>query len=121
MLAARAYGDRPLVHIAGPYTQPDPGANTHAVIALASELIDEGLVTPFVPHLTLLWHAVRPRPLDFWYAYDVALLQRCDALFRIPGESSGADMEVEFALKNGISVFTERGDLTAWASARARG
>jgi nucleoside 2-deoxyribosyltransferase len=121
MLASRAYVDRPLVYIAGPYTQPDPVANTNAVIALASELIDEGLVTPFVPHLTLLWHAVRPRPLDFWYAYDVALLQRCDALFRIPGKSSGADMEVEFALTNGISVFTERSDLAAWARARAQG
>src|SRR4051812_42814019 len=91
------YEDRPLVYIAGPYTNPDPVANTHGVIRLASEMIDEGLVTPVIPHLTLLWHLVSPRPLDFWYAYDVALLRRCDALFRVEGASSGADMEVDFA------------------------
>jgi len=115
MSSPREYGSRPLVYIAAPYSHPDPVANTNAAIALASELIDEGLVTPLVPHLTLLWHAVRPRPLEFWYAYDVALLQRCDGVFRMPGESSGADMEVEFASMHGIRVFTERGDLAEWA------
>lgn len=78
-------------------------------------------MTPFVPHLTLLWHAVRARPLDFWYAYDVAILQRCDALFRMTGDSSGADMEVEFASTHGIPIFTERSDLKAWAQARSDG
>ena len=112
------YEDRPLVYIAGPYTHPDPVANTNAVIAVASELIDEGLVTPLVPHLTLLWHLVAPRPLDFWYAYDVALLRRCDALFRIEGVSSGADMEVEFAATHRIPVFTGRDELNAWAIER---
>lgn len=113
---ANRYEDRPLVYIAGPYTHPDPVANTHAVIALATELVDEGLVTPLVPHLTLLWHIVAPRPLEFWYAYDVALLRRCDALFRLDGSSSGADMEVEFATTHEIPVFTKREDLTAWAT-----
>lgn len=112
------YEDRPLVYVAAPYTLPDPAANTHAVIMLASELIDEGLVTPVVPHLTLLWHLVAPRPLDFWYAYDVALLRRCDALFRVEGTSSGADMEIDFAATHGIPVFTERDELNAWAVER---
>src|SRR5262245_39762275 len=79
------YSDRPLVYLAGPYTRPDPVENTHTVIRLASELVDEGLVTPVVPHLTLLWHLVSPRPLEFWYEYDVAILGRCDAVFRIVG------------------------------------
>jgi nucleoside 2-deoxyribosyltransferase len=109
------YEDRPLVYLAGPYTAPDPVANTNAVIMLASELVDEGLVTPLVPHLTLLWHAVSPRPLDFWYAYDVALLGRCDGLFRLEGASAGADREVQFASAHGIPVFTDRGDLKEWA------
>jgi nucleoside 2-deoxyribosyltransferase len=118
MPTSARYVDRPLVYIAGPYTHPDPVANTHAVITFASELIDEGLVTPVVPHLTLLWHAVSPRPLDFWYAYDVALLRRCDALFRVEGASSGADMEIEFAEANGIPVFTIRDQLNEWALER---
>jgi nucleoside 2-deoxyribosyltransferase len=112
------YEERPLVYIAGPYTHPDPVENTNAIIGIASELIDEGLVTPLVPHLTLLWHMVAPRSLDFWYAYDVALLRRCDALFRVEGRSSGADMEVEYAASHGIPVFTQRDELKAWALER---
>lgn len=117
--ASLPYEDRPLVYIAGPYTRPDPVENTHGVINLASEMIDEGLVTPVVPHLSLLWHLVAPRPLDFWYAYDVAILRRCDALFRIAGASTGADMEVQFAEAHDIPVFTERAQLSRWATERS--
>src|SRR4051794_28243832 len=102
-----AYDARPLVYVAGPYSHDDPVLNTNRVISFASELVDEGLVTPVVPHLTLLWHIVRPRPLEFWYAYDVALLRRCDALFRLSGASTGADMEVEYANEHGLPVFTD--------------
>ena len=120
MSTDETYVERPLVYLAGPYSHPDPVANTNAVVALASELIDEGFVTPVVPHLTLLWHAISPRPLEFWYAYDVALLRRCDAMLRIPGASSGADMEVTFAEAHGIPVFYNRDELAAWAAAAAR-
>jgi hypothetical protein len=109
------YVDRPLVYVAGPYTRPDPVENSHTTIRFASELIDEGLVTPVVPHLTLMWHLVAPRPLDFWYEYDVAMLSRCDALYRIEGESTGADREVAFATDRGIPVFTDRESLRQWA------
>jgi nucleoside 2-deoxyribosyltransferase len=118
MPAPERYEDRPLVYIAGPYTHPDPVANTNIAISLASELIDEGLVTPVVPHLTLLWHLVEPRPLEFWYEYDVAVLRRCDALFRIEGASSGADMEIDFAIAHDIPVFTSRDELNVWATER---
>ena len=111
------YKDRPLVYVAGPYTRPDPVENTHRVIELASELVNEGLITPLVPHLTLLWHLVSPRPLDFWYEYDIATLARCDAVFRMEGESEGADREVKFAQEAGLPVFTDLGDLREWAKA----
>jgi hypothetical protein len=110
------FDQRPLVYVAGPYTRPDPVQNTHDVIAFASALVDEGLVTPVVPHLTLLWHLVDPRPLDFWYEYDVAILARCDALFRLPGESTGADKEVDYARAHGLAVFTDHAELNDWAS-----
>jgi nucleoside 2-deoxyribosyltransferase len=114
------YVDRPLVYIAGPYTRPDPVENSHAIIQFASDLIDEGLVTPVVPHLTLMWHLVSPRPLEFWYEYDVATLARCDALFRVDGESTGADREVEFAAARAIPVFTTRDQLREWALSKLR-
>jgi hypothetical protein len=41
------------------------------------------------------------------YLYPVAnrLLQRCDAVLRIPGESKGADQDVEIARQRGMPVF----------------
>jgi hypothetical protein len=38
---------------------------------------------------------------------------RCDALLRLPGESQGADAEVELAKKHGIPVFYSIEELTA--------
>lgn len=106
---------RPLVYVAAPYTNPDPVANTNKLIHAVDRLVDDGLVTPLAPHLTLLWHVVSPRPLEFWYAYDLATLARCDACYRLPGPSSGADKEVEFAKGRGIPVFLEEDALNDWA------
>lgn len=111
-----AFTDRPLVYVAGPYIRPDPVENTHKTIRVADELHDSGLVTAHVPHLTLLWHAITPQPADHWYAYDLAVLARCDALLRLPGDSTGADNEVAFARERGIPVFYDPEALLMWAS-----
>jgi len=118
MAHAYEYLHRPLVYVAAPYTTPDPVANTHRLIKVVDELVDEGLVTPVAPHLTLLWHLVSPRPIEFWYAYDLATLARCDAVYRIAGESTGADREVAFAVERDIPVFYERDVLYGWARSR---
>jgi hypothetical protein len=41
------------------------------------------------------------------YLYPVAsrLLERCDAVLRIPGESKGADQDVRIAQQRGLHVF----------------
>jgi nucleoside 2-deoxyribosyltransferase len=93
---------KPLVYLAGPYSHPDPVLNVRYCIGVGDDLLAEGDVVPLVPHLTLLWHFVRPRPIDDWYTYDIALLARCDAVLRLPGDSVGADAEIEFALATGI-------------------
>jgi len=112
------YVNRPLVYIAGPYANPDPVANTHSTIRAVDGFVDDGLVTPIVPHLTLLWHLITPRPAEFWYAYDLATLSRCDALFRLHGASTGADNEVAFAESLGIPVFFTVEQLYAWTHTR---
>lgn len=112
------YAELPLVYIAAPYSRPDPLQNLHRVIRIASELIDTGLVTPFVPHLTLLWQLVEPRDLAFWYEYDIAILVRCDSVLRLPGMSIGADEEVLVAQRLSLPVFTDTAALCAWASHR---
>lgn len=99
---------KPLVYVAAPYTNPDPVENTHRAVTYATRLYEEGYCTPFVPHLTLAWHLVTPRPVEFWYQLDHEYLARCDAVVRLTGGSSGADAEVEMAFRLGIPVFSER-------------
>lgn len=95
---------KPLVYVAAPYTNPDPVENTHRAIRLGTKLVEAGKCTPVIPHLSLLWHAVTPRPIDFWYAYDLELLARCDFVLRIAGPSTGTDAEVKEAERLGIPV-----------------
>ena len=97
-----------LVYIAGPYTNPDPVANTHKAIRIGNLLSERGYAV-FIPHLTLIWHLVSPKPLQFWYDHDIELLYRCDLLYRIKGSSKGADEEVRVAEEFGIPVIYEKG------------
>lgn len=106
---------RPLVYLAAPYTKLDPVENTHKAIKMATFLYETGFVVPVVPHLTLLWHIVDPRPLEFWYAYDLQLMHRCEAVLRLPGASSGADAEVAAAASAEIPVFDSPDELLDWA------
>lgn len=42
---------------------------------------------------------------DVMYETARRLLQHCDAVLRLPGESSGADKDVEIALERGLPVY----------------
>jgi hypothetical protein len=55
------------------------------------------------------------------YQYPVAhrLLERCDALLRVPGESRGADMDVERARALGLPVYMSIDDLPRRAAPAA--
>lgn len=93
----------PLIYVAAPYTKPDPVENTHSVIRIADALLDVG-VAPLVPHLSLMWHLVSPKPYYRWLEYDRQLLLRCDVLLRVPGDSDGATLECAVAEMHGIDV-----------------
>jgi len=105
-----------LVYVAGPYTNPDPIENTHKALVEADTMyeLSEHELVPVVPHLTAFWHLVRPHDYAHWLEYDLKVLSRCDAILRLPGESSGADGEVEFAEMNGIPVFHHRSEVFLW-------
>lgn len=110
---------KPLVYIAGPYTNPDPVENTHRAIKAGMEVWEWGLAVPIIPHLSLLAHVVQPRGVDYWYDLDLAQLDHCDALVRLPGESTGADREVEHAKARGIPCFDSLIDLKGYLYALA--
>jgi Domain of unknown function (DUF4406) len=92
------------VYVAGPYSKGDAALNVRAAIK-AAECVSARGFTPFVPHLTHLWHLMSPHSIEFWYAYDNEWLAACDVLLRLPGESKGADAEVALAKKLGKRVY----------------
>lgn len=100
----------PHVYIAGPYTRPDPVENTNRAIRIGMSLYKDNIAFPVIPHLTLLTHMVMPHPADFWYEFDYHQLSRVDAVYRFPGESTGADKEVKLARQWNIPVFTSEYD-----------
>jgi hypothetical protein len=92
------------VYVAGPYSKPDPQMNVEKAIDVG-ELVFAAGFYPFVPHSNHFWEARHPRPYLDWMRFDRAWLTRADALLRMPGESSGADEEIEAALRLSIPVF----------------
>ena len=92
------------IYVAGPYAHPDPVVNTRRACLVGDVLRSAGFA-PYVPHTTLLWHAISPHDEQFWYDLDIDWLLKCDALVRIPGESVGSDHEVAIAAANNIPVF----------------
>ena len=48
---------------------------------------------------------VAPREYRDWLGTDLELVRVCDALIRLPGESPGADLEVDEAERCGVPVY----------------
>ncbi len=95
---------RRVIYVAGPITHGDSYLNVAEAIDAAETLYEMGWA-PLVPHLGYLWHMMYPKSYEDWMDYDFHLLNRCDALVRLPGESSGSDREVAFAEELGIPVY----------------
>ncbi|MCU0449023.1 MAG: DUF4406 domain-containing protein [Bernardetiaceae bacterium] len=107
-----------LILIAGPYrsgTNDDPELmkqNLTNLEAVALPLFRKGHV-PMIGEwvaLPLIHLAGSVRPGDAAWEeiqYPVAhrLLDKCDAVFRIPGASKGADQDVQLALARGLPVY----------------
>ena len=91
------------VYIASPYTVGNTGRNVKAQIDAFIHLLDNGYL-PFAPLLAHFVHIAHPKPYDYWTAYDNEWLKNCDVLLRLPGESPGADREVELARSLNIPV-----------------
>ena len=106
------------IYIAGPLSKGDQAANIRIAIHHANLCLRYGLI-PFLPHLTWFWHLVTPKEYEEWLSLDDAWLQKCDAVFRIAGESAGVDREVARARELGLPVFTDPQELFEWATGKA--
>jgi hypothetical protein len=107
------------IYVAGPITLGDTLAHIGNGIAVCNILLDEALV-PFCPHLSAFLHMARPRSYEEWVRYDFHWLRLCHAVLRLPGESRGADREVDEALRLGIIVFGNIETLLGWARAQSQ-
>lgn len=102
------------VYVAGPIQKGDTIRNCANGTRVAEALFRVGLY-PFNPFLGMLWHFVAPHKHEEYLDYDKVWLAACHALLRLPGESVGADEEVEFALAHNIPVFRSTEALLVWA------
>lgn len=102
------------IYIAGPYTQGDVAQNVKTAISEGDYLARFGHVV-FIPHLTHFWHMVHAHEYEFWMNQDLAWLEVCDAVLRLPGESQGADREVEAAKAAGKPIYYSVFEVTAKA------
>lgn len=104
---------KPRVYIAGPISKGNQFHNCADGI-LANRLVMMLGGTPFCPHLSMLTDVVchamsKLEPeyevtYDEWLQMDFEWIDVCDVLLRLPGESKGADMEVEHARNRDIKV-----------------
>ena len=106
------------VYVASPYTKGDVAVNVRRNIEAANSLAEAGFV-PFAPLLSHFWHLLHPQPYEFWTKYDLDWLDRCDAIVRLPGESSGADAEVSRAMELRLPVYFGLEQLYSALSERA--
>lgn len=102
---------RPKIYVAGPMTTAAPGnPGPYLCVAQActiAKLLWEAGWCPVIPHLNTLWEMTGQSPFcgAEWLEYDFQLLDDCQAVCRLPGDSHGGDREVERATAMEIPVY----------------
>jgi len=98
------------IYIASPYTKGDVGENVSVQIQAIHKIIDIG-GCPIAPLLMHYAHIYKQRPHQDWMEIDLCMISKSDILLRLPGESEGADIEVNRARQLGIPVYFSFDDL----------
>ena len=115
-----------LILIAGPYmsgTGGDPAkiaANRARLESFALPIYERGHLPMIGEWLALpIIHAAGGRIpgdqvfQDYQYPVAARLLERCDAVLRIPGDSRGADHDVSRARELGLSIYSRVDEIPA--------
>ena len=92
----------PKIYISAPYSD-NPEENVKRVLKVADKLLEFGYI-PVIPHLYHYWNKISPKPYETWIRLGKVLLQDCDLVLRLSGDSKGADGEVKLAHDLGIPV-----------------
>lgn len=84
-----------LVFVSGPLGAEDQWEHNVAEACRLGDMLSALGFAVFVPHAYVEWHRHSPADYETWMARDLAVLRHCRGLVRLPGESPGADREVE--------------------------
>lgn len=106
-----------IVYVSGPMTTGNNfPVNIRRGIEAAVAIMERGYVA-LCPHEKALgMEMLAPRSYDAWMEYDYSCVRASDAVYRMPGESRGGDLEVAFAQKIGVPVYFSLDTLFACAS-----
>lgn len=99
-----------VVYIACPMTKGNWTANVQAAARVSRDLMRKGYCV-FNPTGSWLADLVEKTEPDVWIENDFGLIAVSDCILRLPGESEGADRELDFAARNGCPIFLELGEL----------
>ena len=103
-----------LIFVAGPYSADDDdgiSANVAAACAAGKTILEKGHI-PFIAHLSVaydLWHEDtygERAPADLYYAWDLAMLERCEGLLSL-APSPGANRELARAQELRLPIWTD--------------
>lgn len=95
------------IYVAGPLstgTYDDITRNVRTAIDHANTIMMLG-GAPYLPHLTHFWNIFHPHGWQEWMALDREFLLQCDAFYRLPGASKGADLEEQWAKEHGLPIY----------------
>lgn len=119
-----------MVYIAAPISKGDLAQNINQASAAFRELAEAGLA-PLCPQWSCFsggaYRMISGKVIAFasatgngmshseWLAVDLAFVHRSDAVLRLPGESTGADQETDYAKLQGIPVFDSVAEVIRWS------
>ena len=97
---------RTKVYLSGPITLGDREHNFQQACDAHKRLMAAGFAV-MNPILTMQIPDCWDIPHDEWIAADLPWVAAADVVMRLPGESTGADEECEFAGIAGVPVYTD--------------
>lgn len=95
-----------VVYLSGPITLGEPEHNFRQAANAQERLMRAGY-SVINPMLTMAHPRDKQIPHALWIANDLPIIERCDAVIRLPGESVGAEAECAHAAKCGVPVFPD--------------
>ena len=99
-----------VVYLACPMRKGHWSDNVRMASRAARDIMRKGYAV-INPIGSWLCDLVEPMGLDDWLQNDYGLINCCDCLVRLPGDSEGSDLEMDYAVRHDKPVFTGTIDL----------